>query len=285
METLHIEATEQLTNKDIEGACSAIEDIDGVPYIVSQTGAVYSLDEGLQELYNTGGQPSGLTFDSANTAYICDMAHQSILCQTESGQERLEITELVKDYNGKPLLGPNSVWYHEENNAVYFTDSGPMGLSSLTNPVGSVFAVDLDSLTLTPIALRCLAHPWGVTGSLDGKNIYVAETFNNRILRAFCHPENGYIFSVFYEFNGRVGPSALAMSDAGLLYVGRYDFEGGSAGGVISVLSLAGELLRELRVSGSPEITGLSFSRVSPSTLYIVTPKGAFKITVPTDKL
>lgn len=285
METLDIEATEQLTDKNVEGACFATEDIDGVPYIVSHTGAVYSLDEGLQELYNTGGQPSCLTFDSANTSYICDMAHQRILCQTENKEERLEVTELVKSYNGKPLLGPNSVWYHEENNAVYFTDSGPLGLTSLTNPVGSLFAVELDSLVLTPIALRCLAHPWGVAGSLDGKNIYVAETFNNRVLRAFYHPEKGYIFSVFYEFNGRVGPSALAMSDAGLLYVGRYDFEGGSVGGLISVLSWTGELLRELRVPGSPEITGLSFSRVSPTILYVVTPKGAFKITVPTDKL
>jgi len=68
---------------------------------------------------------------------------------------------------------------------LFFTDSGPFGETSIENPKGSVFMVDLDASDVKAIglALRCLAHPSGLALSHDEKMLYVSETCNNRIIR------------------------------------------------------------------------------------------------------
>jgi hypothetical protein len=65
-------------------------------------------------------------------------------------------SELVKEYEGMPLLGPNSLMlslnmsimkknYHFYLDALFFTDSGPFGETSLENCKGSVYMIDLDA--------------------------------------------------------------------------------------------------------------------------------------------
>ena len=60
------------------------------------------------------------------------------------------------------------------------------------------------------------------------------------------------------------------MSENNKLYVARYDYNGRSENGIISVLSMEGEISYEFGVPGSPEITGLRFSR-NPSNLLFIT--------------
>ena len=55
---------------------------------------------------------------------------------------------------------------------------------------------------------------------------YVAELLANRILRFAARPAGVYHQSVFHQFAGRMGPSALAIDEDGNLYVARYDFAG-----------------------------------------------------------
>lgn len=64
----------------------------------------------------------------------------------------------------------------EKNNALYFTDSGPLGESSLEAPCGSLFAIDLSVSMLKPIVLGKLAHPSGIALSPNESVLYVAET-------------------------------------------------------------------------------------------------------------
>jgi len=54
------------------------------------------------------------------------------------------VSELVKEYEGQPLLGPHSLTISEQMNSLFFTDSGPFGETSLENPKGSVFIIDLE---------------------------------------------------------------------------------------------------------------------------------------------
>ena len=82
-----------------------------------------------------------------------------------------------------------------------------------------------------------LAHPCGLALSLDENMIYVAETGMNRVLRIVCHSSGVYHTSVFHQFSGRFGPTALAMNLDGRLYVARFDFTECSKHGLISVLN------------------------------------------------
>lgn len=54
----------------------------------------------------------------------------------------------------------------------------------------------------------------------------MAELLANRIVRFVQRPANVYHMSVFYQFSGRMGPSAIAIDEDGNLYVARYDFSG-----------------------------------------------------------
>ena len=99
---------------------------------------------------------------------------------------------------------------------------------------------------LKPIIDSKLASPSGIALSLDENIIYVAETGLNRILRIVCHSSGAYHTSVFHQFSGRYGPTALAMSPDGKLYTARYDFTESSKYGVISVLNTDGGLEEEL---------------------------------------
>ena len=86
----------------------------------------------------------------------------------------------------------------EKNNCLFFTDSGPMGETSLENPTGSIFAIDLTVSMLKPIVYGKLAHPSGLAMSPSENVLYVAETLNNRILRIVVHSSGVYHSSVFH---------------------------------------------------------------------------------------
>lgn len=195
------------------------------------------------------------------------MAHQAILSQTVTDQ-RIEITPVIKDFDGNNLKGPNSMVLSEKNNSLFFTDSGPLGDSNIENPSGSIFAIDLGVSMLKPIIYGKLAHPCGLALSPNENVLYVAETLMNRVLRIVIHSSGVYHTSVFHQFSGRLGPTALAVSQSGQLYVARYDFTETDSNGIISILSDSGEVEEELIVNDCAEITGLFFSKEQEDILY-----------------
>ena len=267
--------------------CSPVEDPEGQLYLVAQSGEILKVVEGQTQVWiPIGGQPSSLVFDSNGAAFIGDKAHQAILSPNEV-DNRVETTSVVKDYEGRPLLGPNSMVLSEQNNYLYFTDSGPLGESTLSNPIGSVFAADLDLMVLKPLAYRCLAHPSGIAVSNDGKTVFVSETLQNRILRFAQNPNGVHHASVFHQFTGRLGPTCLAMTANNLLYVARYEFEDYDKTGLIDILNMKGEKENEILIPNAPEISGMSFSRKQGNILWVteVTTASCYRITLPSDFL
>jgi len=125
----------------------------------------------------------------------------------------------------------------EKNNTLFFTDSGPLGESSIESSSGSLFAIDLSVSMLKPIIFGKLAHPCGVALSPTENVLYVAETLANRIMRVAIHSSGVYHTSVFCQFSGRLGPTAIAVSPQGNLYVARFDFTECSKNGIISVVN------------------------------------------------
>ena len=134
------------------------EDSEGNLFCVSTNGDVFQVTpEGAAEVtFSTGGQPTGLVFDLQGSSFIADQAHQAILSQTVT-DNRIEITPVIKDFDGSNLKGPNSMVLSEKNNCLFFTDSGPMGETSIENPSGSIFAIDLGVSMLKPIIYGKLA--------------------------------------------------------------------------------------------------------------------------------
>jgi len=139
---------------------------------------------------------------------------------------------------------------------MYFCDSGPLGETTLQAPRGSVFTISADGQLLQPLALECLAHPCSVAISTSNV-LYVAEMMANRILRFSQRPAGVYHSSVFFQFGGGMGPSAVACDPVtGVLYVARYDLASVASVGTIAVISPEGKLVQEIEVPGA-EVTGL----------------------------
>jgi len=237
------------------------EDLQGNLYVCSDSGEIIKFnDDGENETYLTlGGIPKSISF-SSSSLYIADIAN-SVIYEKKSDNE--DINLLFKDYCESPLKGPTSIINIEENeniNYIITSDAGYFGTSSLNNPKGSIFIYDLNNGILRPILLNCLAHPSDIYyDSLNGI-LYICEMLNNRIIRVIQNPKGIFHSSVFYTFNGKIGPSAITMDEIGNIYVARYEFYDKNKkdnNGIISMLNKEGMLIGEIIVDDSCEINGL----------------------------
>ena len=247
-------------------------------------------DGALQEVATTGGAPCGLAVDHTNALHVCDLAHAAVLLLKDdvagggsagaaaggkhggggsaghhhhqqhgaAGQPLV----VVNEYEGKSLRGPNSACF-DSAGQLFFTDSGPLGETGLLERKGSVFVVTGEANTrlLRPLAYESLAHPSGICLNAEESAVFVSEMAANRVLRFVQRPAGVWHCSVFHQFAGRLGPTALAFDGArGHLYVARFDLPELAERGLVSVLSAAdGSLVREIVVAG-PEVTGLALS-------------------------
>lgn len=246
----------------------------GVLYYLSQgTGDVLTVDNpgGVTKSFawgNSSGQPNGLAEDPDGNIYVADFAHAAVLNISPSGEQQA----VVKVYEDKPFKGPNSIVFAKDG-TMFFTDSGPMGETSLQYPKGGCFCISgsQDGQILKPLALECLAYPSGLALSPDDKMLYVCETHANRLLRFFQKPTGVWHFSVFVQFSGGIGPSSVVVESDGTIYVGHYDVTGP---GRISVISSEGKVQRELTIS-DPEVTGLAIDDTNPEAkcLYVTATK------------
>lgn len=98
----------------------------------------------------------------------------------------------------------------DKHNILFFTDSGPFGETSYENPKGSLFAIDLTESVLKPVEVGCLAYPTGLVLNQNQTVLYVCETAKNRLLKVVFNDNGSFHTSIFKQFSGRFGPTALA---------------------------------------------------------------------------
>jgi len=250
---------------------SPVEDADGVLYVVTQNGDVMRVSKSGQASvdFNIPGQLSGIAIDkTGKNVFIADLADQAIIGR--SGDDRnIEVGTVISEYKGASLLGPHSLVIAHISNRIYFTDAGPLGETSLENPKGSLFEIDLGEMLIQALTLHSLAYPTGLALSLDEKNLYVCETCSNRLVRFIVAEKESRKQNVFHQFEGRFGPTAVTIANSGNIYVGRFDFATNSSEGIITVLNRDGERIDKIIIPGAPEISGLCFSRIKPHILYV----------------
>ena len=235
-------------------------------YVCSKAGEIIKFDEKGEYsiILSLTGQPNCLAFEyteemenenssknmkskddnKIDTYYFTDIANSVIYCKRPN-TDKPEV--VIRDYEGNPLLGPTSLVLNTEDNSLLFCDGGNFESTSLSNPNGGVYYVELESRTTRPIIEKCLAYPSDIIFEPIIGIGYVAETFANRILRITENPQGIFHTSVFYVFNGRVGPTSLTIDDQGNIYVSRFEYqkEDKSINGLISVINKDGDLVGE----------------------------------------
>ena len=169
-----------------------------------------------------------------------------------------EMNFKIIDYCGVALKGPTSIVGSNDDDYIIVTDAGLFGSSGVNNPNGSIYLYDIINNVLRPIILNNLSYPCDIYHDKEEDIFYVCDMLSNRILRLIQSPKGVFHTSVFYTFNGKLGPSAINMDDMGNIYISRSDFYGkNNKDGIISIISKEGNLVGEIIVEGYSEINGL----------------------------
>lgn len=265
---------------EFKNACTfPKEDNKGEMYIVSQMGEVYKFNESSTEtVFAIDGEPISTCFDSSNYMYIADLTSKALLFKPPSLSDGSHLPEYIiaKEFEGKQFKGPACLAYNKEYNCIYFADSGRFEESTLDPFDISIYSIDLDTRVLKRI-LTGLSFVYDICYDNVRECLYISETFMNRIIRLKMNQDGIFHSSVFYQFNGRLGPSAMTIDDKGNLYVSRMEYQIEEevdnnfeidVDGLIATINQDGILLGEIIVPKMPEIAGLFISPKKKENLF-----------------
>jgi hypothetical protein len=113
-----------------------------------------------------------------------------------------------------------------------------------------------DNQKLRCLSFRTLAYPTGLRVDEEEKILLVCEMGENRILKYILDENLSGNYTVFHQFSGRFGPSAIFCYNS-KFYVSLFEFNEISETGMIAVLNTGGELIEKLAIETGAEITGL----------------------------
>jgi gluconolactonase len=134
----------------------------------------WSVDGRLSTFMQPAGRSNGTIFDPKGNLFACADAKNE-LWRIDQGTKKVAV--LVKNYRGKLLNGPNDVWLRPDG-GLYFTDPfynrdywkrGPK-----EQDVEGVYYLTPDRTKLVRV-IDDLKQPNGITGTPDGKILYVAD--------------------------------------------------------------------------------------------------------------
>jgi len=139
----------------------------------------WSADGKLSTFLEPAGRSNGMIFDSQGNLLACADGKNELW---RIDRDTKKVTVLVKGYGGRLLNGPTDVWLRPDG-GLYFTDPyykrdywrrGPK-----EQDVEGVYFLAPDRKTLMRVA-DDLKQPSGITGTPDGRTLYVADIAADR---------------------------------------------------------------------------------------------------------
>lgn len=167
-------------------------DRDGKGYISHGKFVTQFTLDGKHHVWAETGGANGHKILADGSHLLCDRSHRAVLRLSKDGQI---LGAAAKEFDGKPLQGPNDLTLDTRNGGFYFTDPEH---SDATNRIGAVYYCDAtDGAGTVTRVDKEMAFPNGIVLSPDGKRLYLNESATNRV----------YIYDVLGP--GKVGPRRL----------------------------------------------------------------------------
>ncbi len=196
---------------------------------------------------------NGTTFGADGYLYACEYGEPGILRIGMDGSSEYVATE----YGGERVVRPNDLAFDPKGN-LYFTDSWAY---KRENPKGAVYRIDAKTGEVTQAAGE-LGFANGIAFSPNAKQVYVAESAWNRVLRYDVSEDGSFINrEVFADMPGG-DPDGMAFDTGGNLYVAHF------GGGVVAVFSPDGTRIRNLKTPGKKP-SNVEFAGADLRTLYV----------------
>jgi gluconolactonase len=239
-------------------------DRDGVGYISSGKFVYCFTPGGKPEVWAETGGANGHKILADGTHLVCDRSQKAVLHLSADGKI---LGQAAGACDGKPLRAPNDLTLDTKSGGFYFTDPEE---SDLDRRIGTVHYVD-SSGKVTEVDSG-LAYGNGIALSADGKQLFVDETFTNRV----------YVYDVLAP--GKLSPrrvfaelpkppqhgkehianlcDGMCLDAGGNLYVAHFGT------GVVDVIDPAGKHLRTLD-AGNIACSNVAFGGPKRDQLFV----------------
>ena len=178
-----------------------------------------------------------------------------------------EIKVLIKDYKGKRLNGPNDVWV-APNGELFITDPyyDRTWWDHHTMPQESeqVYHLSADGKNLTRVTSD-LQKPNGITGTPDGRILFVADIGADRTWRYDIQPDGSLTNKALFCHKGSDG---MTIDEAGNIYI---------TGHGVTVFDKTGKQIDHIDVA-EPWTANVSFGGSDHKTLFITASKCLYSV-------
>ena len=226
---------------------------------------VWTVDGKLATFLQPAGRANGMTFDAKGNLIACADEHNELW----SIAPDKKVTVLAKDFLGKYLNGPNDVWV-APNSGIYVSDPfyqrkwWDHTTMALTNE--EVFYLSPDRKTLKPVT-NDLKKPNGITGTPDGKNLFVSDIGAGQTWRYDIQSDGSLTNKTFFC---ALGSDGMTIDVEGNLYL---------TGRGVTVFDKAGKQIEHIDV---PEkwSANVSFGGKDHKTLFITATASLYSITL-----
>jgi gluconolactonase len=227
----------------------------------------WSVDGKLSTFMKPSGHANGMMFDANGNLIACADEHN----QLWSIAPDKTVTVLVTNYDGKYLNGPNDVWI-TPGGGIYITDPfyrrqwWDHTKMALTNQ--PVFYLSPDRQKLFPLA-NDLKKPNGITGTPDGKTLFIADIQGNRTWRYDILPDGSLTNKTLAVMKGSDGMTIDENGDLVMCATGRTNG--------VSIFNPAGKLIDHIDVP-EPWSANVCFGGPDRKTLFITASESLYSI-------
>jgi len=179
----------------------------------------WSADGILSTFLQPSGHANGMEFDAKGNLIACADEHNQLWAIAPDKT----VTVLVTNYQGKYLNGPNDVWI-APNGGIYLTDPFYRRKwwdhTAMALDGEKVFYLSPDRKKLFPVA-EDLKKPNGITGTPDGKTLYVADIRGDQTWRYDILPDGSLTNKTLFCAKGSDGMTIDAEGDLYLCATGQ----------------------------------------------------------------
>src|SRR5262245_31682458 len=174
----------------------------------------WSADGKLTTYKQPAGRANGMCFDKAGNLIACADEKNELWSIAPDGS----VTVLASNYNGKALNGPNDVWIRPDG-GMYITDpfyDRPWWKHHERPQDGEhVYFLSADRKQLVRV-ISNFTKPNGITGTPDGKTLYVADIGASKTYAFDIHPDGTVGTNRFFC---AMGSDGMTIDDQGNLYL------------------------------------------------------------------
>jgi gluconolactonase len=223
----------------------------------------WSVDGKQSVFLEPAGRANGMYFDARGNLIACADEKTELWSITPDGRH----TVLVKEYQGKALNGPNDVWVHP-GGGMYITDPFYKrewwDYDQKPQDGEHVYYLSPDRKKLVRVTAD-LQQPNGITGTPDGKTLFVADLAAGRTYRYDIRPDGSLANR---KLICQLGSDGMTIDEQGNLYL---------TGRGVTVFDKTGRKIDAIDVP-EPWTGSVSFGGGDRKTLFITATRGLYAI-------